>query len=61
MGDAQERIASLTRRHIQIGFDLSQLRATPIDAKGLNPCDATSGTQRQWVRLDGTMIFERIG
>jgi hypothetical protein len=60
IGDAQERNASLTRRHIQIGFDLSQLRATPIDVKGLNPCDATSGTQRQWVQLDGTMIFTYI-
>jgi hypothetical protein len=56
MDDTRERIASLTQRNIKIGFDLSEMRATPATVEGLPHC-GTPGQQPQWVQLDGNMIF----
>jgi hypothetical protein len=55
MADAHARNASLARRSIKIDFDLSQLRATPVDIAGLPHC--ASRPDLLWVQLDGTMIF----
>jgi hypothetical protein len=55
MTDAQTRVASLVKRNIKIDFDLSHLRATPVEIVGLPHCD--SRPDLQWVQLDGTMIF----
>jgi hypothetical protein len=55
MADAQARLASLSHRNIKLGFDLSQLRATPVEITGLAHCD--SRPDLQWVQLDGAMIF----
>jgi hypothetical protein len=55
MADASIRVGSLAKRNIKIGFDLSQLRATPVAITGLPHCYSQHGTQ--WVQLDGTMIF----
>jgi hypothetical protein len=55
MADARERAASLAERGIKIGFDLSQLRATPMAVTGLPFC--ADGAGLQWVQIDGTMIF----
>ena len=43
------------RSTIEIGFDLSEIRARPIDVKGMTFCNAAPGTQ--WAYLDGRMIF----
>jgi hypothetical protein len=56
MADARERIASLARRNISLGFDLAEMRATPVDVEGLSYCGA-AGQKPQWVQLDGNMIF----
>ena len=55
MEDARARAASLHHRGIEIGFDLSQLKATPVTVTGLPFCVA--GQDLQWVQIDGTMIF----
>ena len=55
MADATARAASLAKRNIKIGFDLSRMRATPVAVDGLSHCDLRADTQ--WVQLDGTMIF----
>jgi hypothetical protein len=55
MADASARNASLTERNIKIGFDLSELRATPVQVTGLQSCDSRSGVE--WVQIDGNMIF----
>jgi hypothetical protein len=55
MADAHARVTSLAERNINIDFDLSQLRATPVEIVGLPHCD--SRPDLQWVQLDGTMIF----
>ena len=57
MADARERIASLQRRDIEIGFDLSHMRATPVDVEGLPHCAPAPAGGLQWVQLDGDMIF----
>ena len=57
MSDARVRIASLASRSIKIGFDLSQVRATPVNVQGWPHCGATSERKLQWVQLDGVMIF----
>jgi len=49
------RIAALKRRNITIGFDLSQLRATPVTVTGLSHCAPRGDTQ--WVHVEGSMIF----
>jgi hypothetical protein len=54
MADTRDRIASLARRGIKIGFDLAQMRATPVDVQGLSHCGAASP---QWVQLDGAMTY----
>jgi hypothetical protein len=56
MEDTRDRVASLAARGIRIGFDLSQMRATPVTVEGLMHCNAP-GREAQWVQLDGTMIF----
>ena len=55
MVDAAARIRSLAERNIKIDFDLSQLRATPVEITGLPHCN--SHADIQWVQLDGAMIF----
>ena len=55
MEDARARAASLHHRGIEIGFDLSQLKATPVTVTGLPFC--VGGQDLQWVQIDGTMIF----
>jgi hypothetical protein len=57
MTDARDRVASLTLRNINIGFDLSQLRARPVAIDGLPHCGEAPGRAVQWVQLYGTMIF----
>jgi hypothetical protein len=57
MSDARARAASLASRGIKIGFDLSQMRATPINVQGWVHCGATPERKPQWVQLDGAMIF----
>jgi hypothetical protein len=57
MSDAHERVASLERRHINIGFDLSQLRARPTAVEGLPHCGDAPGRTVQWVQLYGAMTF----
>jgi hypothetical protein len=56
MDDTRERIASLERQNVKIGFDLSQMRATPAAVEGLTHC-GTPGQQPEWIQLDGNMIF----
>ena len=56
MDDTRERIASLTRQSVKIGFDLSEMRATPVTVDGLPHCGAP-GQQPEWVQLNGDMIF----
>jgi hypothetical protein len=53
--DARARAASLAAHGIKIGFDLSQLHATPVEITGLPHCAPNAGVQ--WVQLDGVMIF----
>ncbi|HZL59467.1 MAG TPA: hypothetical protein VFC38_07180 [Stellaceae bacterium] len=55
MEDAQARNASLAKRGIKIGFDLSQLHATPVQVTGMSSCNAGAGIE--WVQIDGTIIF----
>jgi hypothetical protein len=55
MADAAERNASLVGRKIKIGFDLSQLRATPVRVAGLAFCDPRPDLA--WLQIDGAMIF----
>ena len=55
MEDAAARIGSLDRRNIEIGFDLSQMEATPVAVSGLPHCDSRADVQ--WIQLHGTMIF----
>jgi hypothetical protein len=55
--DARRRVASLEQRHIKIGFDLSQMHATPVNVQGLPHCGAEPGRSPQWIQLDGNMIF----
>jgi hypothetical protein len=56
MADARERIASLARRDIHIGFDLSEMQAMPVEIEGLPHCGAAE-QKAEWVQLDGNMIF----
>ena len=56
MDDTRGRIASLTRQNVKIGFDLSEMRATPVTVDGLPYC-GTPGHQPEWVQLNGDMIF----
>lgn len=53
--DARARAASLAAHGIKIGFDLSQLEATPVEITGLPHCIPDAGVQ--WVQLEGAMIF----
>jgi hypothetical protein len=55
MADASARNASLAERNIKIGFDLSELHATPVQVTGLQSCDSRPGVE--WVQIDGNMIF----
>jgi hypothetical protein len=55
MEDTRARTASLAARGIQIGFDLSQLHAVPVEVSGLPHCADRLGVE--WVQLEGTMIF----
>ena len=55
MEDAAARIRSLAKRNIKIGFDFTQLHATPVAITGLPHCDER--TDVQWVQLHGAMIF----
>lgn len=57
MADAKKRVASLADQKITIGFDLSQMHATPVEIQGLSFCGDEAGVTRQWVQLQGTMIF----
>jgi len=54
--DTRERVTSLAERGIKIGFDLSEMRATPVAVEGLPHC-GTPEQQPEWVQIDGTMIF----
>jgi hypothetical protein len=54
--DTRQRIASLTTRDIKLGFDLSEMRATPVAVEGLAYC-GTPDQQPKWIQLDGNMIF----
>jgi hypothetical protein len=53
--DARTRIGTLTENKIEIGFDLSQMRARPITATGLRNCNERFETQ--WVQVDGILKF----
>lgn len=53
--DKQQRTDSLRQRKIDIGFDLSQINARPIDVSGMANCDPRPDTQ--WVQLSGIMNF----
>ncbi len=55
MEDTHARAASLAARGIKIGFDLSQLRAVPVEISGLPHCADRPGIE--WVQLEGSMIF----
>jgi len=55
MADTRARTASLAARGIEIGFDLSQLRAVPVEISGLPHCADRPGVE--WVQLEGSMIF----
>jgi hypothetical protein len=55
MADTRARTASLAERGIEIGFDLSQLRAVPVEISGLSHCAERPGVE--WVQLEGSMIF----
>ena len=54
--DAQARKAMLAARGMKLGFDMSQLRATPVSVDGLSFCDPRPDLQ--WVQVDGSMIFK---
>jgi len=55
IADQQQRTDSLRQRDINIGFDLSQINAEPIDTTGMPNCDPRLDTQ--WVQLSGVMNF----
>jgi hypothetical protein len=55
MDDATARAATQKERGITIGFDLSQLRATPVRVTGMPFC--TDQRDLQWVQIEGTMNF----
>jgi hypothetical protein len=55
MDDAKARAATQKERGITIGFDLSQLHATPVRVTGMPFCTDQQGLQ--WVQIDGAMIF----
>lgn len=57
MADLRARNASLAQRNIKLAFDLSEIRATPVEVTGLPHCSTPSGQPIEWVQLDGTMIF----
>ena len=56
MADAKARAASLAKRRIKLGIDLSQMHAIPVAVSGLPFCDARPDVQ--WVQVYGTMIFK---
>ena len=53
--DAHTRVDMQRAKNIDIGFDLSELHARPIDVSGIDFCDPRPDTQ--WVEFDGRMIF----
>jgi hypothetical protein len=53
--DARSRTASLTRRGINLGFNLVVLQATPVAVSGMKFCSA--GPEVQWAQIDGNMFF----
>ena len=55
MADTRTRTTSLAARGIEIGFDLSQLRAVPVEVSGLPHCADRPGVE--WAQLEGSMIF----
>lgn len=55
MEDKRARTESLNQRKIKISFDLSQLRARPVEVNGLQFCASRPDTQ--WVQVDGKMGF----
>jgi hypothetical protein len=55
MADALERNNSLAARNIKIGFDLTDMHATPVSVSGLPECDVRPGVE--WVQIYGNMIF----
>jgi hypothetical protein len=57
MADEHARAVSQAQRHVKIGFDLSQMRATPVTLEGIPHCNAVPGQIVQWVQVHGTMTF----
>jgi hypothetical protein len=53
--DARTRIASLNARQIEVGYDISELEARPIEVSGLNSCNSQPNTQ--WAEIRGTMLY----
>jgi hypothetical protein len=53
--DKKRRAANLSAKKIKIGFDLSQLRARPVDITGVVHCNPRTDTQ--WIQVDGTIWF----
>jgi hypothetical protein len=55
MEDARARTQSFADRKIEVGFDLSKLRARPLAVTGMPFCN--EGPDTQWVQVDGILNF----
>jgi hypothetical protein len=55
MEDAAARVRLFAERKIEVGFDLSQLRARPLAVSGMSFCNQRPETQ--WVQVDGVLNF----
>jgi hypothetical protein len=53
--DARARNSLFAKKKVEIGFDLSQMRARPISISGISYCDEQPDTK--WVQVDGTLNF----
>jgi hypothetical protein len=55
MEDAAARARLFAEKHIEIGFDMSQMRARPLAVSGMPHCNERPETQ--WVQVDGILNF----
>jgi hypothetical protein len=55
MEDARARLGMFAERKIEVGFDLSQMRARPLNVTGMPYCNQQPETQ--WVQVDGVLNF----
>ena len=55
MEDAAARARAFAEKKIEIGFDMSQMRARPLAVSGMPFCNEQPDTQ--WVQVDGVLNF----